>query len=59
MAKGMTFGLCGLVDPEDKRYMDSAKAISDTKTFYMESRRSGGHIFPRLRNGLFIHKKNK
>ena len=33
MTKGMTFGLYGLVDPEDKRYMDSAKAISDTKLF--------------------------
>lgn len=31
--KGMSFGFCGLVDLEDKRYMDSAKAVSDTKLF--------------------------
>ena len=31
--KGMTFGFCALVDIEDKSYMDSAKALSDTKLF--------------------------
>lgn len=31
--QGMTFGFCSLVDIEDKSYMDSAKALSDTKLF--------------------------
>ena len=31
--QGMTFGFCALVDIEDKSYMDSAKALSDTKLF--------------------------
>jgi CRP/FNR family cyclic AMP-dependent transcriptional regulator len=31
--KGMTFGFSALVEIEDKSYMDSAKALSDTKLF--------------------------